>query len=48
MMETEQGRQALVRLSRGQNFGPAPGANEEEVSAAVQMWRSWWARQSGR
>jgi hypothetical protein len=41
-------RQALVRLSRGQDFGPEPGASEKEVSAAVQMWRAWWAKQGLR
>jgi hypothetical protein len=39
-------RQALVRLSRGQDFGPAPGASEDEVTAAVRDWSAWWAKQS--
>jgi hypothetical protein len=41
-------RQALVRLSRGQDYGPQPGASEQDVSAAVEWWQSWWARQGGR
>jgi hypothetical protein len=38
-------RQALVRLSRGQDFGPAAGASEEDSAAAVRRWRGWWAKQ---
>ena len=39
-------RQALVRLSRGQDYGPHPGASEDEVTAAVRDWTAWWQKQS--
>jgi hypothetical protein len=41
-------RQALVRLSGGQDYGPQPGASDEEVRTAVGRWRDWWAGQSRR
>jgi hypothetical protein len=40
--------QALVRLNRGTDLGPTAQASETERSAAVEKWRSWWARQGGR
>jgi hypothetical protein len=40
--------QALVQLSKGQDYGPAEGASETERSAAVQQWRAWWSKQGGR
>jgi hypothetical protein len=41
-------RQALVRISRGQDYGPEPGASEDEVTAAVRDWSAWWTKQSRR
>lgn len=41
-------RQALVRLSRGQDFGPQPDATAEAILSAMRQWRAWWARQGGR
>jgi hypothetical protein len=41
-------RQALVRVSRGVDFGPAPNAAKAEQDAAIKKWREWWARQGGR
>lgn len=38
-------RQALVRLSRGADFGPERGANEADRAAALRKWRDWWAAQ---
>ncbi len=35
-------RQALVRLSRGQDHGPEPGASAEAVGSAVRRWQEWW------
>jgi hypothetical protein len=40
--------QALVQLSKGQDFGPSAGASETERSAAIQQWRVWWSKQGGR
>jgi hypothetical protein len=34
--------EALVKLSRGQDFGPAAGADREAISQAQAKWRSWW------
>jgi hypothetical protein len=36
-------RQALVRLSRGQDHGPEPDASAEAVGSAVRRWQEWWA-----
>jgi hypothetical protein len=41
-------REALVRLSRGQDFGPSPDAAAAEREQAQQKWRDWWARQATR
>lgn len=43
----EAAQQALVKLNRGTDFGPARGADEQERDAAIQKWRAWWAKQSG-
>jgi hypothetical protein len=40
--------QALVRLSRGQDFGPSAAAGRDERAQARQQWRAWWERQSRR
>lgn len=42
-------RQALVRLSRGTDFGPQPGADRPAQNRAVATWKNWlslqdWAR----
>jgi hypothetical protein len=42
--EVRQGaRQALVRLSRGQDHGPEAGASAEAVASSVARWRQWWS-----
>lgn len=41
-------RRALVRLSRGQDYGPEPGASDDDVAVAVRDWRAWWTKQSRR
>jgi len=37
----EAARQALVRISRGNDFGPAQNANAKQVTQASQAWRHW-------
>jgi hypothetical protein len=37
---------ALVRLSRGEDFGPGPGAGRAQREQAQRRWRDWWARRS--
>jgi hypothetical protein len=37
---------ALVKLSRGEDFGPAAGASNEQIVAAQDKWRSWWERKN--
>jgi hypothetical protein len=44
----EVAHQALVRLSRGTDFGPARDAAEAERAEAARQWRGWWAKQGGR
>jgi hypothetical protein len=42
-------RQGLVRLSRGQDFGPQPGAGESQRDEAIKQWQRWWNnRAAGR
>lgn len=41
-------RAALVRLSRGQDFGPSPDAPASQREQAQQKWRDWWARRATR
>jgi hypothetical protein len=36
---------ALVRLSRGNDFGPTPRAGKAERDRAERRWRDWWALQ---
>ena len=38
-------RQALIRLSRGNDFGPALKASKAEREKAVGRWKEWWALQ---
>ncbi|HTU89330.1 MAG TPA: hypothetical protein VMF69_04460 [Gemmataceae bacterium] len=40
--------EALVKLSRGQDFGPAADAGKEQIAEAQAKWRSWWERKSSR
>ena len=35
-------RQALVQLSRGQDFGPPRNAEASAVSTSMRQWRQWW------
>jgi len=37
---------ALVKLSRGEDFGPAADASSEQIVAAQEKWRSWWERKN--
>jgi hypothetical protein len=37
---------ALVRLARGEDFGPSADAGKEQTSADQERWRSWWARKN--
>jgi hypothetical protein len=37
---------ALVKLARGEDFGPAAGASKEQIVAAQEKWRSWWERKN--
>lgn len=37
---------ALVQLSRNQDYGPAAGDSKEKIAEAQEKWRSWWMRQS--
>jgi len=41
-------RQALVRLSRGQDFGPEANATAAQQAEAVRRWRTWWTAQGNR
>jgi hypothetical protein len=38
---------ALVKLSHGEDFGPAADAGKEQVAEAQGKWRSWWDRNRG-
>jgi hypothetical protein len=38
-------REALIRLSRGNDFGPQPTATTRQIAQAVQAWRQWLALQ---
>jgi hypothetical protein len=39
---------ALVKLSKGADYGPAKDAGAEERAAAVKKWRAWWEKQPKR
>jgi hypothetical protein len=39
--------EALVKLSRGQDFGPTAGAEKEQIAEAQAKWRSWWSSKQG-
>jgi hypothetical protein len=36
-------KQALVKLSKGEDFGPPDDADAAAVEAAQKKWRAWWA-----
>lgn len=38
-------RAALVRLSRGMDFGPEPAASPAQQEEAVRRWQAWWEQQ---
>jgi hypothetical protein len=38
-------RAALVKLAKGTDFGPRPDAPRSERDAALEQWRTWWAKQ---
>jgi hypothetical protein len=40
--------QGLMKLSRGQDFGPAANADKEKITEAQAKWRNWWDRQLSR
>jgi hypothetical protein len=39
--------EALVKLGRGQDFGPAADAGKERIAEAQAKWRNWWDRKQG-
>jgi hypothetical protein len=39
---------ALVRLSRNQDYGPAADDSKEKIAEAQEKWRNWWMRQDRR
>lgn len=41
-------RDALIRLSRGNDFGPADNAAGREIQSAQRQWRQWLALQDPR
>jgi hypothetical protein len=41
----EAARQALVKLGKGADFGPAQNADGPAVEEAQKKWRAWWATQ---
>jgi hypothetical protein len=41
-------RRALIRLSRGVDFGPERDADEAGQAKAMRQWRAWWSKQGGR
>jgi hypothetical protein len=38
-------REALVKLSKGEDFGPDEKATKEQREEALAKWREWWKRQ---
>lgn len=38
----------LVKLNRGQDLGPAAGADKEKIAEAQAKWRSWWERKQSK
>jgi hypothetical protein len=44
----ESAHQALVRLNRGTDLGPAEQGSDTSRADAVEKWRAWWAQRGGR
>jgi hypothetical protein len=40
-------RKALIRISRGNHFGPGPKATKAETEKAIRKWQNWWSLQDG-
>jgi hypothetical protein len=40
-------RDALKKLSKGEDFGPAADATKEQRSEAQRRWRAWWEKKTG-
>lgn len=40
--------EALVRMARGEDFGPTESASKEERGEAMKKWRAWWDAQKKR
>jgi hypothetical protein len=43
----EVARIALIRIARGTDFGPIPGASQRTLERSTQKWRQWLALQQG-
>ncbi len=43
----EAAHRALVRIARGTDFGPIPGASQTGIARSVEKWRHWLALQQG-
>jgi hypothetical protein len=41
----EAAREALIRLSRGNDFGPLPKATAQQIAQSVQAWQQWLSLQ---
>jgi hypothetical protein len=41
-------RKALVRLSKGPDFGPEPDASAEQRADAQRQWKDWWQKQRAK
>jgi hypothetical protein len=39
---------ALVKLSRGEDFGPAADASKQQIADAREKWWTWWSRKGRR
>jgi hypothetical protein len=35
-------RLVLKKMSKGQDFGPLPSCECQQVQESMQMWREWW------
>jgi hypothetical protein len=40
--------EALMKLGRGQDFGPSADADKEKIAEAQAKWRDWWTRRNSR
>lgn len=41
----EAAREAMIRLSRGNDFGPLPTASAKQIAQSAQAWRQWHSLQ---